>query len=161
MAKNKRKLRDTIAAWLRDQGHLAKVEAHDARYAEIWFKSRGLRFSVRVDEHDSEFLFILLTAGMPEHVDDELITRRAAAAIEAGTKVVKVDVQWASRKFVFSAEQFVTEPGGPSIFWRSLSLLEDSLRKIWGALDEEAGRAAATNFTAQLEAELATGDATS
>jgi hypothetical protein len=159
MNSNEAPLRETIAEWLREQGHIAVVEAADARYGEIFFKARGLRFTVRVDENDRGFLFLLLPSSLPEHIVDELLTRRATAAIESNTKVVKVDVQWESRRLVFSAEQLVTEPGGPSIFWRSISLLEQSFRRIWQTLDEETGRAAASTFTAQLEAELATEDA--
>jgi hypothetical protein len=151
-------LRETIAAWLRRQGHIAVVDAQDAGCSDVFFQARGLRYTVRVDENDPGFLYILLPSKVPDHIVDELLTRRAAAAIEARIKAVKVDVQWESRDLVFSAEQFVSEPGGPSIFWRCVPFLEDSFRRMWPTLDEEAGRAAASNFTSQLEAELAAGD---
>jgi hypothetical protein len=148
-------LRETIAAWLRDEGHHAVVEAHDERYAEVLFRTRGLRFVVRVDESDPGFLYILLSMDMPGEVIDELTARRAAALTESRAKVVKVEVLWDSRTLVLTAEQLVEAPGGPAIFWRTVSFLEESFYRMRQTFDEEAGRAAATRFTEQLEAQLA------
>jgi hypothetical protein len=151
-------LRETIAAWLRDQGHQAVVEAQDERCAEVRFRTRGRRFAVRVDEDDPAFLYIIASMELPDDAIDELQARRAAALTESRTKVVQVEILWETRTLVLAAEQLVTEPGGPSIFWRTVSFLEESVYRMRQAFDEEAGRAAASRFTEQLEAELAKDD---
>jgi hypothetical protein len=147
-------LRTTIAAWLRDQGHAAAVQAQDERYAEILFQARGYRFSVRVDEHDRGFLYLALGMELPPDAVDELLVRRAIAQTESRTKVVKVELDWELRGVLHSAEQFVTEPGGPTIFWRTVSTLIESIHTLRRALDEAIGRCAASRFTAELESEL-------
>ena len=131
------------------------VEAQDERYAEVLFRTRRLRFAVRVDESDPEFLYIRLSMELPDDVVDELLARRAAALTESRAKVVKDELLWESRTLALAAEQLVAEPGGPSVFWRTVSFLEESFHRMRQAFDEEAGRDAARRFTEQLEAELA------
>jgi len=147
-------LRTTIAAWLRDQGHEAVVQALDDRYAEILFRARGYRFSVRVDEHDRGFLYLALSMELPPDAVDELLVRRAIALTESRTIIVKVELDWELRGMLHSAEQFVAEPGGPPIFWRTVSTLIESTHSLRRALDESIGRCAASRFTAELESEL-------
>jgi hypothetical protein len=66
-------LRTRIAARLRDQGHEAAVQALDERYAEILFRARGYRLSVRVDEDDRGFLYLALGMELPpDAVDDRM-----------------------------------------------------------------------------------------
>jgi hypothetical protein len=144
----------TIAAWLNAEGHRTDVKVHDERYADIVFSARGYHLSVRVDESDPAFLYIILRLDMPDDVTDELIARRAAAAVEAYAKVVKVDIKWESREITLATEQLVATPGGPEIFWRTVSYLILSVSQLAHAFDDEAGRAAAGNFTQQMEAEL-------
>jgi hypothetical protein len=147
-------LRDTASAWLEEQGHLTTLEVTDERLCEVRFRARGVRLAVLTDERDTGFLYIFLRASLPDGVDDELLARRAAAAVESHGKVVKVELHWEARDFIIAAEQFVETPGGASIFWRSVSVLEDALRRIYELLYEEIGRAAASEFTARLEREL-------
>ncbi len=146
---------ETIAAWLQDQGHKAVVDARDSERAQILFRSRGLRFAVRVDENDPHFLHIVVFLDVPESVVHELILRRAAGLVESRAKVVKVEVHWTRRMLVLGAEQLVAEPGGPWVFWRLVALLEDAIRLMREAIDEEAGRFAAACFTRELERDLA------
>jgi hypothetical protein len=84
-------LRETIVAWLRDQGHQAVVDVQDERYAEVVFRTRGRRFAVRVDEDDPAFLYIIASMVLPDDVIDELQARRAAALTESRNKVVQVE----------------------------------------------------------------------
>lgn len=147
-------LRETIATWLRDQGHEATTEDHDERFSEIFFRARGYRLAVRVDEQDHAFLYIALVMDMPPDMVDELTARRAAAVTESRTKVIKVELTWESRTIVHAAEQFVAQPGGMDIFWRAVSTLIESTRTFRQALDEEIGHAAASRFTDELEAQL-------
>lgn len=147
-------LHQTVAAWLNAEGHQTDVHVHDERYADITFSTRGYQLLVRVDETDPHFLYIILRITMPDEVVDELCARRAAAAVEAYAKVVKVDINWNSREVTLAAEQFVATPGGPDIFWRTVSSLIASISRLNGAFNDEAGRAAAGNFTRQMEAEL-------
>lgn len=158
MNDNELPLRERIAAWLRDQGHQAPIETQDERYASVHFRTRGWRFAVRVDELDPVFLYIVLSLELPDDVVDELTARRALARIESQKKVIKIDLDWEQRTLLFAGEQLVGEPGGPSIFWRTVAVLEESVYAIHVAFDEEAGRTAASRFTEQLETELA-GDA--
>src|SRR5260370_42013123 len=104
-------LRETIAAWLRDQGHQAVVDVQDERYAEVVFRTRGRRFAVRVDEDDPAFLYIIASMELPDDVIEELQARRAAALTESRTKVVQVEILWEARTLGLAAEQLVTEPG--------------------------------------------------
>jgi hypothetical protein len=143
-----------ISAWLNAEGHRTDVEVHDERYADIVFSARGYRLSVRVDETDPGFLYIILRLDMPDDVTDELIARRAAAAVEAYAKVVKVEINWESRGITLATEQLVATPGGSEIFWRTVSFLILSVSQLERAFEDEAGHAAAGNFTQQMEAEL-------
>jgi hypothetical protein len=151
-------LRATIAAWLRDQGHQATVEPSDERYAHVTFRARGLNLYVHTDETDPLFLFIALVTDLPDDVTDELPALRAAAAIESQLKVVKVAVDWEARTTTIATEQFVSTPGGPDVFWRSVGSLANAFHLFDQAVREQIGLSAATEFTQQLEAELASGN---
>ena len=159
MSTNEAPLHDRIAAWLQSEGHLTEVELHDERYSSVKFVARGYRMSVRVDATDEHFLYIAMKLELPDNIIDELLARRAAAAVEAHAKVVKVELDWADRRLTLAAEQLVTTPGGPDIFWRTVSYLFRSVEQMRVAFDDEAGRAAAQQFTSQLEAELTAKDA--
>jgi hypothetical protein len=143
-----------ISAWLNGMGHRTEVEVHNERYADIQFSTRGRRLMVRVDETDPQFLYIITNVMMPDDVLDELIARRAAAAVEAYSKVIKTELNWEKREVTLAAEQLVATPGGPEIFWRTVYFLILSVAKLGSAFEDEAGRAAAGNFTQQMEAEL-------
>ena len=146
MNENDTPLRETLAAWLRDEGHEAVVQAPDERYGEVFFRARGpaLRGS-----HGRTRPVVPLHPALnahPDDIHDELIARRAAGLIESQAKVVKVEVQWDARALVISAEQFVAVPGGASIFWRTIGVLDETFIRLRQAFDEEAGRDAAARF---------------
>jgi hypothetical protein len=159
MNTNEPPLHDRIAAWLQAQGHRTETVLLNERHSSIEFVARGYRLSVRIDATDEHFLHVALTLDIPESVVDELLARRATAAVEAHAKVVKVELAWPDRSVTIAGEQFVTTPGGPDIFWRTVSCLVHSVDQLWVAFNDEAGRAAANEFTVQLEAELAAKDA--
>jgi hypothetical protein len=154
MKRTKEPTYKAVSAWLNAEGHRTDVEVYDERYADIEFSTRGSRLMVLVDETDPHFLYLITSVTMPDHVLDELIARRAAAAVEAHSKVIKVEIDWQTRDITLAAEQLVATPGGPEIFWRTVSFLFWSIAQLDRAFEDEAGRAAAGNFTQQMEAEL-------
>jgi hypothetical protein len=112
----------------------------------------------QLDNGDPNFLYIVATTGIRDDIVDELLVRRAAGRAQNDAKVVKIGVDWEDRTLTFAAEQLVTTPGGEAIFWRTVALLDYTISSFYNMLDEEVGRVAASHFTAQLEADLATKD---
>ena len=133
---------------------MTTVEPSDERFGQVSFRSRGLGFAVRVDEQDPGFLYIVLSLQLPTRVSDEVMALRATALTASRAKVIKAELDWEGRSVLLAAEQFVTEPGGPAVFWRLVSALEHSFYRLRQTFDEEVGRAAASRFTESLEAEL-------
>jgi len=154
MSNSPETLRDYLMRWLHEQGHQTELRVYDDRFSEILFRAQGLYLIVRIDQEDPQFLFILARATLPDNVRDELPARRAMRAVDASTKVVKLDLDWDGRELYVTTEQLTSSLGGPDIFWRCVSLIRHALGSLHQAFDEQIGRAAASAFTAELESEL-------
>jgi hypothetical protein len=126
------RLSDQFAAWLREQGHESKVEAQDARFATVAFRTRGRGYILRVDEQDRAFLYLSTEYRLADWVTDELQALRLAARTEAQVKGVKVGIDLARRACTFEVEQFLPEPGRlDGILWRTVTAADHGAETFW------------------------------
>jgi hypothetical protein len=144
-------LRETVAAWLREQGHETTIETYDDQYARICFRSRGRHFCVRTDENDPVFLCLVTSYSLPEDAHDELLVRRAIATAESATKCFKAEVDLEQRAVVCGIESFGETAGNAPTFWRAFDVLQHGAAKLFETLDELVAAAAAARFTSELE----------
>jgi hypothetical protein len=146
--------RDRVAAWLRDQGHKARIHVHNDQHASVSFKSRGATYNVRVDESDPGYLYLSHGWSLPAGLREGFETAKLALDVERNLKVVKIALDWGNHGVEFNAEQFVPDGNFAPIFWRCVDVLAQAAHQFFARIGEVTADQAAHRFIEDVGRDL-------
>lgn len=149
-----KRYRQRVAAWLREQGHKARIDVLDENRALVHFRARGTPFAVRVDETDRGFLFLTLADRLPDALQDAAATLQLAREAEFRMKVVKIVVDLEQRRIEFNAEQLIVDADVAPVFWRCVDLLGHTAEQFFSRARELASQTAAQRFIDEVGRDL-------